>query len=68
MRATIAIDDYLLSEAFKVTGAKTKKELVDISLRELIRKKRLEQLAGMYGSQAVDISQEVLEEYRAGDE
>lgn len=68
MRATIAIDDHLLSEAFKITGVKTKKELVEISLRELIRKKRLEQLAGMYGSQAVDISQEELEEYRAGDE
>lgn len=68
MRATIAIDDQLLSEAFKLTGVKTKKELVDISLRELIRKKRLEQLAGMYGSQAVTISQEELEEYRAGDE
>ncbi|WP_045221848.1 Eco57I restriction-modification methylase domain-containing protein [Desulfonatronum thioautotrophicum] len=31
-------------------------------------KNRLEQLAGMYGSQTVTISQEELEEYRAGDE
>lgn len=68
MRATIAIDDQLLTEAFKVTGVKTKKELVEISLRELIRKKRLEQLAGMYGSQSVAITHEELEEYRAGDE
>ena len=67
MRATIAIDDALFEEAFALSNAKTKKELISISLQELIRKKRLEHLAGMYASGAVVMTCEELEEYRADD-
>ncbi|HEC67015.1 MAG TPA: type II toxin-antitoxin system VapB family antitoxin [bacterium] len=42
MRSTIDIDEKLLQEAQKITGAKTKKELVNLSLGELIKKKRKE--------------------------
>lgn len=38
MRATIAIDDALFKEAFSLSKAKTKKELINLSLQELIRK------------------------------
>ena len=65
MRATIAIDDALFSEAFSLSKAKTKKELITLSLQEYVRKKRLEHLAGMYSSNAVSMSCEELEEYRA---
>ncbi|MFA6690921.1 MAG: type II toxin-antitoxin system VapB family antitoxin [Saccharofermentanales bacterium] len=67
MRATIAIDDALFNEAFALSKAKTKKELINLSLQELIRKRRLEELAGMYGSGAVSMTCEELEEYRADD-
>ena len=40
MRMTIAIDDRLFEEAKKLTDVKTKKELINLSLRELIRRKR----------------------------
>ena len=67
MRATIAIDDRLFEEAFRLSGVKTKRELINLSLQEYIRKKRLEHLAGMYASGAVDMTCEELEEYRAYD-
>lgn len=42
MRTNINLDDNLLKEAFKYTGAKTKKELINIALKELIEtRKRL---------------------------
>jgi Arc/MetJ family transcription regulator len=67
MRATIAIDDALFKEAFSLSNAKTKKELISLSLQEYIRKKRLEHLAGMYSSGAVVVTCEELEEFRADD-
>ena len=67
MRATIAIDDALFNEAFSLSKVKTKKDLINLSLHELIRKKRREHLAGMYGSGAVTMTCEELEEYRADD-
>lgn len=42
MRTNINLDDDLVKEAFKYTGAKTKKELIDIALKELVEtRKRL---------------------------
>ena len=64
MRATIAIDDRLFEEAKKLSNVKTKKELINLSLRELIRRKRQEHLAGLYGSGLVDLTKEDVEEFR----
>jgi Arc/MetJ family transcription regulator len=38
MRTTIVIDDHLMREAFCVTGLKTKREVVDLALRTLLRR------------------------------
>ena len=49
MRTNIVIDDALLREAFSVSRAKTKKDLVHEALKELIRlrkRKDLTELAG----------------------
>lgn len=49
MRTNIVLDDELVEEAFAVTGAHTKKELVHLALEELVRsrkKKDLTELAG----------------------
>ena len=49
MRTNIVIDETLLQEAFSVSQAKTKKDLVHEALRELIRlrkRKDLTELAG----------------------
>ena len=64
MRSTIDIDEKLLKEAQKITGAKTKKELVNLSLRELIRKKRKEHLINLFGSPVLNISLEDVKKLR----
>lgn len=49
MRTNIEIDDQLLKEAFQVSGARTKKDLVHEALRILIivkKRKDLTELAG----------------------
>ncbi|MFH1931870.1 MAG: type II toxin-antitoxin system VapB family antitoxin [Pseudomonadota bacterium] len=49
MRTNIVIDESLLEEAFSVSEAKTKKDLVHEALRELVRlrkRKDLTELAG----------------------
>ncbi len=52
MRTNIVLDDELVQKAFKLTGAKTKRDLVHEALRELvaIREKRdLRELRGKIG-------------------
>lgn len=68
MRATIAIDDRLFEEAKRLSSVKTKKELIDLSLREFIQRRRLEHLAGLYGSGLVDLTVEDVEAFRRDDE
>lgn len=49
MRTNIVLDDELVTEAIRLTGIRTKRELVNLALKELIRsrkKKDLFQLAG----------------------
>ena len=42
MRTTLYIKEDLLKEAKKLSGAKTKKETVEMALEEFVRKKKLE--------------------------
>ena len=44
MRIIIVIDDKLISEAMKLSGAATKREAVEDGLRLLVRLKRLERI------------------------
>ncbi len=64
MRATIDIDEKLLEEAKKLTSIRTKKDLIDLSLRELVRKKRIEHLLSLYGASPVTLTPEDVEKFR----
>jgi Arc/MetJ family transcription regulator len=64
MRTTIDIDDKLLEEAKRLTSVKTKKELINLSLRELIRKKRLEHLLSLFGASPVELTLRDIEKFR----
>jgi len=64
MRTSIYIDDKLIEEAQKLTSVKTKKALIDLSLKELVRRKRLEHLISLYGTNPIDLTLKELEEYR----
>ncbi|MEW6408687.1 MAG: type II toxin-antitoxin system VapB family antitoxin [Nitrospirota bacterium] len=64
MRATIDIDDNLIEEAKKLTAVKTKKELINLSLKELIRRKRIEHLISLFGTSPIDIILRDVEKFR----
>jgi len=49
MRTTIEIDDRLMAEALRLSGARTKREVVDLALRTLVRHCRQEKLRGLRG-------------------
>lgn len=64
MRATIDIDDKLFQEAKRLTSLKTKKEIINLSLRELIRRKKLEHLLGLYGTSPITLTIREVERFR----
>lgn len=49
MRTTLDLPDELLEEARKLLGFKSKTDTVVVSLQELIRRKRIEELKGLAG-------------------
>jgi Arc/MetJ family transcription regulator len=49
MRTNIVIDDRLMAEALKVSGAKTKREAVELGLRTLVRIRSQEGLRKLRG-------------------
>ena len=52
MRTNIVIDDRLIDEAFKATGLKTKKELIELGLKTLINLKQQEGIKALKGKLA----------------
>lgn len=63
-KTTVIIDDELLDEAIKVTGAKTKKQVIADGLKELIRKKNLEAFRRELGTFDLALSIEELQKLR----
>lgn len=49
MRTNIAIDDKLMAEAMAVSGARTKKAVVEEALRLLVQRRALEELRSLRG-------------------
>lgn len=49
MRTNIVIDDELVEEAKLLTGVKTKKEVVDLALRDLVARKKRKGILGLEG-------------------
>ncbi len=48
-RTNIELDDHLLERGFEITGARTKKELVNLALAELVRKEDQKSILGLEG-------------------
>ena len=55
MRTTLDIPTELLEEAQKLLGFKSKTDTVIVSLRNLIRRRRIEELKTLMGSVQLDI-------------
>jgi Arc/MetJ family transcription regulator len=49
MRTNIVIDDRLMSTAMRASGARTKREAVELGLKALIRLKRQERIRDLRG-------------------
>ena len=49
MRTNIVLDEELVQEAFRLTDARTKRELIQLALEELIRVRRKRNLADLAG-------------------
>lgn len=52
MRTNIVIDDALMAEAMRATGAKTKREAVELGLKTLLRMRRQEEIRKARGTLA----------------
>lgn len=63
MRTNIDIDEPLLREAQRLSGARTKREAVDLALRELVGRRRQRDMLDLRGTIAWEGD---LEESRAG--
>lgn len=66
-RMMVRIDDELLTEAMRLSGARTKREAVEIALREFVRKLRLRQAAQHAGQIPLDLTVEELWKLREQD-
>lgn len=53
-RTNIVLDDKLVVRAMKVTGAKTKREVVDIALRQLVQTKPQKNILDLVGQELID--------------
>jgi Arc/MetJ family transcription regulator len=65
-KTTVIIDDKLLEEAMRVSGAKTKRQAITTGLRELIRRKNIEALRQELGTFDLALSLGDLEKLRNG--
>lgn len=48
-RTNIVLDEHLVEDGFRLTGLKTKKELVNFALKELVRHKKQERILQLKG-------------------
>jgi Arc/MetJ family transcription regulator len=64
-KTTVFVDETLIRHALNVTHLKTKKDVIEAGLRELVRKKNQELLRRELGSFDLDLSLKVLKKRRA---
>lgn len=67
MRTTLAIDDALLQEVKDLSGAKTKKDAVEVALSEYVRRKKARRLLELEGKVDLSFSLDDLLERRSRD-
>jgi len=50
MRTNVIINDNLIDEALRLTGSRTKREVVDLALRKLVQLERQRQVIALEGA------------------
>lgn len=64
-KTTVVLDDKLIEKALRTTNLKTKKEVIEEGLKELIRKKNRELLRKELGTYDIELTHEELERLRS---
>ena len=64
-RLTIAVDPELIEEVRRLAKASSKREALEIALREYARRKRQEELADLAESDLITMSLDELDRWRA---
>jgi len=54
MRTNIVLDDKLVDEGLKLSGLKTKRELVSTALQEFVQSRKRKNMMDLYGSNGLD--------------
>ena len=65
MRTNIVIDDELMAEAMAATGAKTKREVVEMALHDLVMRHRMRKLKELQGMDLIDPDYDIIAERHA---
>lgn len=64
-RMMVELNDRLLAEAQRVTGARTKRAAIEVALKELVRRRKAAQLARLAGKVPIRLTQRTLRAMRA---
>ncbi|MBM4064824.1 MAG: type II toxin-antitoxin system VapB family antitoxin [Planctomycetes bacterium] len=67
LRTTLTINEELLEEAKTLSGAKTKKEAIEIALEEFVRRERSKKLVALEGKVELSFSLPEFLKRRKGD-
>lgn len=63
-RLTVSIDDRLLADARRLSGAKTKRETIEVALRSLVRRHRTRAVGEHAGQIPLTLTQSDLRQWR----
>ncbi|MEM1867601.1 MAG: type II toxin-antitoxin system VapB family antitoxin [Candidatus Methanomethyliaceae archaeon] len=63
-RFSVTVEPRLLAEAMRLAGVKRKREVIELALREFVRRRRLEELRRLAGSGLVEWAPEDLDQWR----
>ena len=66
-KITVVIDDNLLKAAIEITNAKSKREVIEKGLIELVHKKNVEALRKELGTFDLDLTLEKLDDLRGAE-
>ena len=65
-KTTVFVDEALVALALKASKLRTKKEVIEAGLKELVRRKNRDLLRGELGTFDIDLSLDELKKRRAG--
>ena len=66
-KTTVFVDEALIELALKASKLRTKKDVIEAGLKELVRRKNRDLLRGELGSYDMDLSLDELKKCRAGE-